>query len=82
MKIEFEDKIILTDQEKNNFTPIFINACRDFKKEPENVGVHIDRLLDDISNILRARNFEPNRSNRIKPDDKGDNPDGTINVKV
>lgn len=80
MIIEFEKKIILTAVEKKILTPTLIEVFRNFKDEPENISTYIDRLMDDLSNIFKARKQELSKSVRMKPDDKGDNEDGTINV--
>ena len=82
LTIEFDDKIILSADEKEYLKPVIEEIVKDISENPLNIYVCIDRVIDDLSHIFRNREWQPSKTKRLKPDDKGDNENGSVNVTV
>ena len=82
MVIEFEDKIILNKDEKKFLSHTLKEILSSYENDPKNINTYIDRLTDDISNILKGREWSPAKTKRRKPEDEGDHPDGGLCVTV
>lgn len=75
--------IKLDEHEKKRLTASIIEQIQDYEKNPDfSLSVSVDRILDDLNSILTNRKPISSNTKRLKPDDKGDDEQGRIYVKV